>query len=107
MQLLTAEVRQALPPLYNQEENPDPIIRVKFFTPDSGWTWYATEGGQEGEDYIFFGYVVGVEPEWGYFALSELESVRGKLGLPVERDLYFRPCPSSQITAKYKNWGCG
>ena len=33
----------------------------------------------------------GLEVELGYFALSELESVRSPLGLPVERDLYFEP----------------
>lgn len=30
-------------------------------------------------------------PELGAVRISELESVRGKLGLPVERDLYFTP----------------
>jgi hypothetical protein len=29
------------------------------------------------------------EPELGYVSLAEIRSVRGKLGLPVERDLYF------------------
>lgn len=29
-------------------------------------------------------------PELGYAMLSEIEDARGKLGLPVERDLYFR-----------------
>ena len=100
MQLLTEEVKAALPPLRSQEDNPDPLIRVKFFTPDAGWTWYATEGSPEGGDCIFFGYVVGVEPEWGYFSLAELSSVRGKLGLPVERDRFFRPCPASEITKR-------
>lgn len=28
-------------------------------------------------------------PEIGYVNLQEIRSVRGKLGLPVERDLYF------------------
>lgn len=31
----------------------------------------------------------GLEAEWGYFLLSGLESARGPLGLPIERDLYF------------------
>ena len=30
-------------------------------------------------------------PELGSVSLSELESVRGKLGLPIERDLHFTP----------------
>jgi hypothetical protein len=29
------------------------------------------------------------EPELGYVSLVELQSVRGKLGLPIERDLHF------------------
>jgi hypothetical protein len=29
------------------------------------------------------------EPELGYVSLVELASIRGKLGLPVERDLHF------------------
>jgi hypothetical protein len=29
------------------------------------------------------------EPELGYVSLIELAAVRGKLGLPVERDLHF------------------
>src|SRR5436853_2004081 len=27
----------------------------QFFTPDSNWTWYATEGSPGGDDFIFFG----------------------------------------------------
>ena len=29
-------------------------------------------------------------PELGYVSLSELQTVRGRLGLPIERDLHFR-----------------
>jgi hypothetical protein len=35
--------------------------------------------------------VSGLEIELGYFALSELEGVRGPMGLPIERDLYYDP----------------
>lgn len=97
MQLLTEELRAQLPPLYSQENVADPIVHAKFFTPDSSWTWYATEGQDDEGDFRFFGYVVGLESEWGYFVLSELESVRGPLGLPIERDLYFKPRPFSEI----------
>jgi len=37
-----------------------------------------------------------------YTALSDLESVRGPLGLPIERDLYFEPGPFKEVTARYK-----
>jgi len=44
----------------------------------------------DGKD-IFFGLVDGHEKELGYFSLTELEKVRGKMNLPIERDLYFKP----------------
>jgi len=97
MELLPAALRAALPPLYSQEHNPDPTIQIKFFTPDSNWTWYVTEGQEEDGDFLFFGFVVGFEKEWGYFMLSELESASGPLGLPIERDLHFEPAPMSTI----------
>jgi hypothetical protein len=56
-------------------------------------------------EFTFWGYVIGVEPEWGSFRLSELQSVRGQLGLPVERDRYFQPKPFSQ--AVNRGEGCG
>jgi hypothetical protein len=91
MELLTDELRRQLPPLYSQEADPDPRVMCKFFTPDSNWTWWATEGSQVGPDFKFFGFVRGFEDEWGYFLLSELEGARGPLGLPIERDLHFTP----------------
>ena len=39
---------------------PDPIVHTKFFTPDSNWTWYVTEGETEEDDFRFFGYVCGM-----------------------------------------------
>lgn len=97
MELLPAEVRAELPKLYSQEGNRDPIVHLKYFTPDSSWTWYATEGEEDEGDFRFFGLVLGFEREWGYFVLSELESARGPLGLPIERDLHFTPAPLSEV----------
>ena len=37
--------------------------------------------------------------EFGYFTLRELESVRGPLGLPIERDLHFKPRPLKEVMA--------
>ena len=90
MTLLTDELRARLPRLYSQEAEPEPTVYAKFFLPGTGWTWYVTEGSPEGEDFLFFGFVVGLESEFGYFLLSELEAVRSPLGLEVERDLAFR-----------------
>ncbi len=94
MELLTTELRQQLPPLYSQEAVADPLVICKFFTPDAGWTWYTLEF--DGTD-VFFGWVGGHEQELGYFLLSELETIRGPLGLPIERDLHFRPTRLSEV----------
>jgi hypothetical protein len=75
------------------------LVIVKFFTPDSSWTWYAVSASKDEEsgDVQFFGLVDGLEVELGYFWLSELESARGALGLPIERDLYWTPKPLSEV----------
>ena len=87
MKLINEEIKNILPKLYEQDnKNLNAIAYVKFFTPDSNWTWYATEF--DGKD-IFFGLVDGFCKELGYFSLSELQSVKGPLGLKIERDLYF------------------
>jgi hypothetical protein len=97
MELLTAELIKTLPPLYSQESCPTPIAHAKFFTPDAGWTWFITEGSEEDGDWLLFGYVIGLEEEWGYFLLSEIASIRGPLGLEVERDLWFKPGPINEV----------
>ncbi len=87
--LLDQDSREKLPPLYSGEEKGmEALAQVKFFTPDSNWTWYASEF--DGED-IFFGLVSGYEVELGYFSLKELQETTGPMGLLIERDLYFEP----------------
>ena len=92
--LLPDDVAATLPPLYSGEQTTDPIVRVKFFTPDSSWTWYVTEF--DPTQRLCFGLVHGLDRELGYFSLDELEAVHGPLGLPIERDLFWKPCPLSQ-----------
>jgi hypothetical protein len=99
--LLDDATRALLPALYSQESKGlDALAQVKFFTPDSSWTWYASEGSpvdedgffdteKEKVDFLFFGLVSGHEIELGYFSLKELENARGPLGLPIERDEHF------------------
>ena len=92
MKLLTKEILNKLPKLYATEDIPakDKKVAVKFFTPDAQWTWYVVEGEeQEDGDFLFFGLVDGFEKELGYFTLNQLKEVRGGLGLPIERDMYF------------------
>ena len=91
MKLLTKEILNQLPQLYANEYKPakEAMAIVKFFTPDSNWTWWATEF--DPEQGLFYGLVQGFETELGYFSLAEIESARGPLGLPIERDLHFKP----------------
>ena len=84
-----------IPVLYSMEDEKDPLCYIKLFTPDANWTWYVIEIDDANE--LCFGYVVSMEKELGYFTVSELESVRGALNLPVERDLSFTPVPLSEI----------
>jgi hypothetical protein len=102
MKLLTKAIRSKLPPLGSTDQLPHDqvMVRAKFFTPDSNWTWFATEF--DGDD-TFFGLVSGFEVEMGYWSLSELEAARGPWGLPIERDLWFRPTPLSQLS-QYPRW---
>jgi hypothetical protein len=103
VELLPKDVREKLPELYaNEELGLAAHALVKFFTPDSSWTWYASEFN--GDD-IFFGLVIGFEAEFGYFSLSELESVRGPLGLPIERDLHFEPKSLEELRDHYRDKG--
>jgi hypothetical protein len=104
MKLLPKEIREQLPPLYAQDgKDGKTIAYVKYFTPSSSWTWFVTEGepvldesGKE-VDFKFFGLVFGNEREFGYFLLSELEEVRGPMGLPIERDLWWKPKTLEEI----------
>jgi len=98
MMLLTKAIKNKLPKLYSQENIKDPIVQVKFFDPTGSFTWYAIEF--DGED-SFFGKVFSEmcpEGELGYFSLSELQSVRCRFGLGIERDLHFSPKPLSQCS---------
>jgi len=95
MKLLPEEIRKILPPLYSQDgKGGKAVAYVKFFSPSSNWAFYASEF--DGDD-TFFGLVEGFEKELGYFSLSELESVQGPMGLPIERDLHWQPKTLEEI----------
>ena len=65
---------------------------VKLFTPDAGATWLLTELDPEDPDIAFGLCDLGMgSPELGSVRISELEQVRGRFGLPVERDRHFTP----------------
>jgi hypothetical protein len=99
MPLITSAQRQKL--LENGRAQRDAIDRqdqvldfepvVKLFTADGNATWLLTELNPD-RDLAFGLCDLGLgEPELGYVSLQELESARGPLGLPLERDQHFAP----------------
>lgn len=95
MKLLTQELLKKIPPLYAQDgKGGRSIAYAKYFCPSISWSWFACE--YDGED-TFFGLVDGHCKELGYFSLTELEEVTGPMGLPIERDLYFKPMTLQEI----------
>jgi len=92
MELLTDEIKKALPKLYSTEDIPvdNKEIICKFFNPMGAGTWYVVEGDQQPDgDWQFFGLVDLLEKEWGYFTLSELQSIKLPFGMGIERDIHW------------------
>ena len=94
--LLTEELKDSLPAMYSQDDNPDPMVHVKFFSPYSDWTWFATE--YDPESRVFFGLVKGFATELGTFGLDELDEVMVFGDVPgIERDLHWEPKLLSEV----------
>lgn len=64
---------------------------VKLFMPDGDATWLISEIDTEDPDLAFGLCDLGLGyPELGYVRLSDLAMLRGRMGLPIERDLHFQ-----------------
>ena len=73
----------------DQSEDFPPV--VKLFTPDGAASWLLSELDPDDPDLAFGLCDLGLgAPALGYVRLSELDALRGGLGLPVERDRHFR-----------------
>lgn len=73
----------------NRDQDHPPV--VKLFTPDANCTWLISEIDPEAPEIAFGLCDLGLGcPELGCVGLAELRSLRGNLGLPVERDLSFK-----------------
>ena len=72
----------------NRDKDHPPVI--KLFTPDAQCTWLISEIDPNETNTAFGLCDLGFgEPELGYIHLPEIQSLRGNLGLPVERDSSF------------------
>jgi hypothetical protein len=97
--LRNGTIRQAL--AEDGRADADFIPIVKLFTPDAGCTWLLTELDPDDPDIAFGLCDLGMGcPELGSVRISELQSVRGRLGFPVERDLHFRPVRMLSVYAR-------
>ena len=96
MELLTKELEKKFEdfPLYSQDGKFGLAkVIVKYFNPCGVGTWLITEGQRTDDgDFEMFGYChLGDDEnaELGYVRLSELQAIKGPLGIGIERDLYF------------------
>lgn len=107
MKLLTAQIEAQLRANGRQQEHVrgtheeidfHPV--VKLFTPDAACTWLLTEIDPENPDIAFGLCDLGMGfPELGSVSLSEIASVRGPLGLHIERDQQFKPTKRLSVYA--------
>lgn len=89
-ELLTVEdrVRLLVQALADDRDQLAPVL--KLFTPDGAATWLISEVDPDDPDRLYGLCDLGLGfPEVGYVSLAEISAVRGRLGLPVERDLHF------------------
>jgi len=97
--LRNGRIREALAEDGRAEADFIPV--VKLFTPDAACTWLLTELDPEEPDIAFGLCDLGMGyPELGSVRISEIESVRGRLGLPVERDRHFAPRHTLSVYAR-------
>lgn len=80
-----------LPSIDDARAQETPIARIKIFEPTGSWTWFIA--GYDPATRRAWGRVRGFEEEVGMFSMAELVAHRGRFGLPLERDLYFKPEP--------------
>tara|TARA_Y100000310_G_scaffold328840_1_gene397639 strand:- start:459 stop:767 length:309 start_codon:yes stop_codon:yes gene_type:complete len=97
MKLLTKEIIKKATGQYDKGSDLDSQqVVAKFFNPCGDWTWYLMNLDPDDMDYAW-GIVDGFAMEIGSFSISELESVKGPLGIGIERDMHFKPVSAKEI----------
>ena len=107
MELLTPEILARLlengrkqAPVRGTKEEIDFHPVVKVFAADANCTWLLTEIDPDDRDVAFGLYLGRGRPKLGSVRLSEIAAIRGELGLPAERDLWFEADKSLSAYAK-------
>jgi hypothetical protein len=104
MKLMTKAIEKRIPELRGQDGKSweETTVYAKFFNPVGHATWFATE--YDPEERMFFGWAE-LHPgcgELGYFSLDELESVRLRFGLGIERDRHFPEKSLADCVAEFQ-----
>ena len=90
MNLMPDDIRERLLVNGAAGAETDTIPVVKFFDPTGPATWLITAMMPDDPDILFGLCDLGLGcPELGTVSLAELHSVKGRLGLGIERDLHF------------------
>ena len=85
---------EKLPGLYETEKvpNKDKMVYFMYAPKKAGhrWAWIPVE--YDAEDDTYFGYVIGIEDEWGYFSHAEIAEVHEKV-VPIGIVQFEKPLP--------------
>jgi hypothetical protein len=98
MKIVTEEFEELFKdyPLYSQEHAKDPLVIAKLFDPCGSATWFLLEF--DPVEKLAFGFVQGlIEDELGYVSLTEMETIKGPLGIGIEQDIYFQQKRLSEV----------
>lgn len=87
-----------LPPMsYAEGRGEKATAWIRLFDPATGWTCYIAS--YDAETRFAYGLVDGLERELGDIYMPELVEFRGRFGLPIERDLHWKPRPLAECMA--------
>lgn len=107
MKLMTKEIEKRFNEIGCQDgKGEDAVVVLKIFNPTGAGTWYLTE--YDPDNRLFFGFASihgGLDDEWGYVSLTEMEQVKLPFGLTLERDLHFGTPKAGEVGPICKRMG--
>jgi hypothetical protein len=108
MKLFTKQQYERLIENGKMDMDQDHTPVVKLFTPDAACTWLISAIYPDNTDIAFGLADLGLGfPEMGDIYLPEIAELRGRAGLPVERDLHFEGEFALSVYARLaRKFGC-
>jgi len=103
MNLFTKAIKNKLIANHNNQDGTKTFKAVlKLFNPTGIGTWYLSE--LDPETNVAFGLCDLGTPELGYVSIDELQSFKGRMGLGIERDIWFQPTSFEELQSKEVAW---